>query len=467
MAIFATIAARMPRRAQNSNGQSTKDRLWSFVFVIIILATLCFFLVGQGANSATSVYLDRIGGSTTLAGIGALTFSFAAAISRIVVGPLIDARGRAILMVAGAAIMLIGCIGPLFSNSDIAFLVWRIFQGCGFALGTTASATAAADVLPQSRLGEGIGYYGLGQAIAMSLGPALAIFLVSTDPPENFYFGLIACSLFALLFSLACRYEKNPLSLPKTADYRMRWEAGRVGRVEGGRNEPSADPSGKGMRTGDGMPPKHKSAVFKLVDSIFEPNALSGAIPMVFIAASFGFGIFFVGVLGGYLDVAIPGMFYTVAAISMIAIRLTSGKFMDKVPPIYIMGAAVVSGLIAFSIFLYCIAASSDSLPFNEWIFYSAGIFYGISLGVALPINQTIAVKLSPPERWGAANGLFLLANDISIGIASMAWGQIIEAQGFGVAVIAVMAMIALSFIAAMFTYPKSRKSHNINFTKQ
>ena len=57
-----------------------------------------------------------------------------------------------------------------------------------------ASATAAADVLPLSRLGEGIGYSGLGQAIAMSIGPALAIFLISTDVPENFYFGLAGCS---------------------------------------------------------------------------------------------------------------------------------------------------------------------------------------------------------------------------------------------------------------------------------
>lgn len=428
-----------------------KERLFSPMFVVIVACTLCCFLVGQGANAGTTVYLERIGSSAELAGMGALIFSLAAAVSRIVSGPLADAHGRRMVMVMGAVVMLVGTVGPLLGNSDALFIVWRILQGFGFAAGTTASATAAADVLPLSRLGEGIGYSGLGQAIAMSIGPALAIFLISTDVPENFYFGLAGCSALALVFALLCTYEKNPQHLPPTAEFRMRWERGDV--AYGSPDAPNATQAASG---GGG---KASSATAEgrgsggLIDGIFEPTALPGTIPLMLIAASFGFGIFFMGIYGNALGVGNAGVFYTLSAASMIVIRLTSGRFMDKVRPIVIMGAAVVAGLVCYGILLAC----SQMAPgvACEALFYASGIFYGISLGIAMPINQTIAVRLSPPERWGAANGLYLLGADVSIGIASFAWGLTTSAMGYAVTIVIVMALIAASFVAAVLCYPK------------
>lgn len=416
------------------------ERLWSATFVVIIACTLCCFLVGQGANAGTTVYLERIGGDTGIAGVGALVFSLAAAVSRIVSGPLADARGRRIVMLVGAFVMVIGTVGPLLGNSDVLFIIWRFLQGFGFAACTTATATAAADVLPLSRLGAGIGYYGLGQAIAMSCGPALAIFLISTNPPENFYFGLSVCAVLAVILSWACTYEKHPAKLPETSEFRVRWEKGEVPYLND---------------TSDGEEKEGKITLRGLVDGIVEPAALPGTIPMMLIATSFGFGIFFMGVYGNWLGVANSGIFYTVAAISMIAIRLTSGKFMDKVRPIFIMGAAVIAGLVCFSMMLACSLVSD--VPEMEYVFYAAGIPYGLSLGMALPINQTVAVRLSPPSRWGAANGLYMLGNDVAIGFASLMWGFMAPAWGYTVTIGAVMVCIAASFFAALICYPKEK----------
>ncbi len=79
------------------------ERLWSRTFITIVALTLCCFLVGQGTNAGTSVYLDRMGETATLAGIGAAVFSAAAAVSRLLCGPIIDRKGRAIVMATGAA----------------------------------------------------------------------------------------------------------------------------------------------------------------------------------------------------------------------------------------------------------------------------------------------------------------------------------------------------------------------------
>ena len=47
-------------------------------------------------------------------------------------------------------------------------------------MASTATATMASDMLPAERLGEGIGYYSMGQAAAMALGPATAFALLGT-----------------------------------------------------------------------------------------------------------------------------------------------------------------------------------------------------------------------------------------------------------------------------------------------
>ncbi len=107
----------------------------------------------------------------------------------------------------------------------------------------------------------------------------------------------------------------------------------------------------------------------------------------------------------------------------MIAVRLKSKSFMDTVAPIKIMGVSAASGLICYGMLLACgIWSNFGAL---DIVFYFAGIFYGLCLGLAMPVNQTVAVRNTPDERWGAANALYLLATDIGIGTASVIWGVI------------------------------------------
>lgn len=94
----------------------------------------------------------------------------------------------------------------------------------GFGAATTAASTAAASVLPQERLGEGIGYHGLGQAIAMSIGPAFALYLVGADPSTNLYVGLALVGFAGLVIALNARYESKWQTLPSSSAYRIKME---------------------------------------------------------------------------------------------------------------------------------------------------------------------------------------------------------------------------------------------------
>ena len=423
------------RASKNDNprGESPREQLWSTTFVLVVVSTLCCFMVGQGLNSSTSVYVALYGGTAAHAGVLAAVFSGAAAVVRLLSGPLIDGRGRRIVMLVGFAVLIVGTVGPLFTHDVAPFVVFRILQGAGFSAVTTASATAAADALPASRMGEGIGYYGLGQAIAMSIGPAFALALVSMDPAENLFIGATAAAALGLALIFFCRYEKHPETLPEEAVYRREREEKRT-RSEGAKSEGA-------RREG-------------FISRIFEKRALPGTLPTLVIAPAFGFVIFFVGLYGTSLGVGNAGLFYTLSAVSMIIVRLKSGAFMDRFAPIKILPVALAFGVVAFAMLIAC-GTVLDSSPARDAVFYLAGIVYGPCIGIVNPLNQAVAVKNTPPERWGAANALFQLAIDVGIGCASVIWGLVNDSFGFPVTICCVICCAVASYFVARAVYPK------------
>lgn len=448
-------------KTDDSRRESPREQLWSTTFVLVVVSTLCCFMVGQGLNSSTSVYVALYGGTAAYAGVLGAVFSGAAAVVRLLSGPLIDGRGRRIVMLVGFAVLIVGTVGPLFTHDVAHFVVFRILQGAGFSAVTTASATAAADALPASRMGEGIGYYGLGQALSMSVGPALALALVSTDPPENLFVGVTAIAVVGLAMIFLCRYEKHPEMLPEGAVYRRRLEereseAARTDAAEvaeaGGRAEAAeaAETTTSTAQSRMKGQPRRES----IASRIFEKHALPGTLPMIVLSPAFGFVIFFVGLYGASLGVGNAGLFYTLSAVSMILVRLKSGAFMDRFAPIKILPFALACGLVAFAMLVAC-GTVLDGTPVRDAVFNLSGIVYGFCAGIALPLNQSVAVKNTPPERWGAANALFQLANDVGIGGGCVIWGIVNDCFGFPVTICCAMCCIVASYFVARAVYPK------------
>ena len=448
-------------KTDDSRRESPREQLWSTTFVLVVVSTLCCFMVGQGLNSSTSVYVALYGGTAAYAGVLAAVFSGAAAVVRLLSGPLIDGRGRRIVMLVGFAVLIVGTVGPLFTHDVAPFVVFRILQGAGFSAVTTASATAAADALPASRMGEGIGYYGLGQAIAMSIGPAFALALVSMDPAENLFIGVTAIAMVGLAMIFLCRYEKRPEMLPEGAVYRRRLEEGESKAARTGAAEAlevtgraGAAEAAKATTSAAQSKTKEQPRRESIASRIFEKHALPGTLPMIVLSPAFGFVIFFVGLYGASLGVGNAGLFYTLSAVSMILVRLKSGAFMDRFAPIKILPFALACGLVAFGMLVAC-GTVLDGAPVRDAVFNLSGIVYGFCIGIALPLNQSVAVKNTPPERWGAANALFQLANDVGIGGACVIWGIVNDCFGFPVTICCAMCCIVASYFVARAVYPK------------
>ena len=409
-----------------------REKLWTPEFLGMGGSNLFLFMSQYIMVASLPIFImDTLGGGDMEAGLAMTAFQIGAVSCRPLAGRIIDAVNKQRLMRAATIAFFLVMLAFNWLHSEQAIYALRFLHGCIFALATTAAAAMAALVLPASRKGEGIGYYGLGQALAMSIGPAFALWLVSTDPAENIFFGLAAVAAVGLAFSFTIRYERHPQSLPAGSAYRRRIEQGRAPGAEAGREA-------LGLRR------------------LFEPRALAGAIPMCVLSPVYGYAIFFSGLFGTTLGVGNAGLFFTFSALVMLVLRALSGTFMDRVRPLFILLVAVAGGMVAFSIQLL-IAGWAPS-PATSALYYLSGGFYGVFIGLSQPLNQSVAVKNTPPERWGAANALVLLALDVGCGVGAAALGAVNDRLGFGATLVIVLCFLMAGLATAAKTYPRPER---------
>lgn len=185
------------------------EKLWNNNFIkIFIIATFCN-LAHQMLLTTMPYYVIVLGASPSQAGVMAGLLTVAALITRPFVGHCADSKGRKNITIFGIIVFAIGTVVFITCPNIYIIMIFRVLQGVGIACMTTANATIATDVLPQKHLAQGIAYFGLSSTAATSVGPAIAIALM-TSGSYNTMFGtsLIAVGLaFGILSSLG--YEKQ------------------------------------------------------------------------------------------------------------------------------------------------------------------------------------------------------------------------------------------------------------------
>lgn len=411
--------------------------------MLVLVIALLSFVICQGLNNGTPIYLAELGGTNSYAGWLIMEFSLAAALSRIIMSPRMDRSSRRSVMLAGACLSLAGSLGVVACPELQAQVVLRFFQGAGFGLCTTAASTAAADIVPRKRLGEGLGYYGLGQSLGMVIGPSLAIVLVTLGydqspwGPVSLFVGMAALAALLVLAVLGCSYERHPERLDPTAAYRLEGRGSGAGPQDGGS-------AGHERPSGDAEGPREG-----WLSRLFEPRALRGALPMAVICLGYALITNFVSKYGVEQGYASPGLFFVCAAITMTAVRLGGGRLIDGMRPLVLLIVPVACGFGCFAL----LALTRSLVPY-----YAAGALFGISMGIAFPLFNTVAVRCSPMERRGAATALYLLANDVGVGVGAVIGGMVIDGFGYLPAFWEGAAMMVLAFVAAAAVFPRKRQ---------
>lgn len=358
------------------------NTLWTREFVGMGLTNFFYFMSQYIMLAALPVYImDDLGLGQWEAGMAMTCFQIGTVCCRPLAGRIIDGVHKQRLLLCTSVCLFLTMAA--FLAAEQLKMVWglRLVHGVIFALGTTASATMAALVLPPKRKGEGIGYFAVCGNMAMVVGPLIGLLVVDSFGAKVLFFFLSVLALLALV-------SGNGKALPQEVVL----------------------PEGK----------KRKGIHFS---DFFEKKALPAVILGGLVFFAYGGVLTFIPMytrsmgLGSYTS-----LFFLVFALVIVLSRPFVGYLFDHHGPNY----TVYPGFIFFSLGFVAFSQVAGVMS----LLFSAAVL-GIGFGALAPAFQTIAVQSAPPARAGVATSTYFWSLDISVGLAAAGLGLVAERMGY------------------------------------
>ncbi|MGY3717620.1 MFS transporter [Sutcliffiella cohnii] len=361
------------------------EKLWTKSFISVALSNFFVFVAFYYLLVIFPVYaITEYKTSETIAGLFVTVFILSAIIIRPIAGRWINTLGKRKVLMTSLFLFFIGSLLYTFIESVTGLLILRFFHGIGFGMITTIMGAIVADIIPEKRRGEGMGYYALTMNLAMVIGPFLGLTAIQNWGMNTTFLISVIFSFLALLIGINLLFEQ------------------------------------KGMTN---VKPEKEVGSFKIGD-LFEGSAVRISLVAAFFAVTHASILSFVSVYAAEIGLVKAGSyFFVVYAVVLLISRPFTGKWYDR----YGENAIIYPSLIMFAVGLFLLS-SADS----AFLFLLSAAFIGLGWGTTFPSLQTIAISQAPPHKRGLATATFLSIFDLGIAFGSFAVGIIGAAYGFG-----------------------------------
>lgn len=389
----------------------TKDRLWTrdYIFVCIsaFMMSFSFFILVP----TLPLYLkDTFGISQALVGVVLSCYVIAVLSVRPLAGFVADTLPRKSVYLASYALFVSSFLGYFFITQTLAlFILLRIFHGFSFGMLTTAGNTLVIDVMPSSRRGEGLGYYGVTNNLAMAFGPMAGLFVIASGNYTLLFLTSLITGCVGLILASLVRAPRKML----------------------------------------------EKTEFKLsADRFFLKEGLRACFAFFLLAMPYGMTTSYMALYAREVGITHnAGLFFTVMAAGLISSRLHSGKRVDR---------GFVTETIRLGICIAFIGAVGEALLSSvaSWSISAAYVTYfltaflfGYGYGTMFPAYNTLFINLAPNSRRATANATYLTGWDVGIGGGMLVGGMISESGYLYCYVLgAVFVVIALLFFVRYVT---------------
>lgn len=345
--------------------------LWTKDFILISTANFFLFLSFYILLVTLPVYaINDLNSENSEAGLLTTIFLVSAIIIRPFAGYWLERYGKRLVLLIALILFALPTFF-YFTPESITGLLWiRFIHGIGFGMSTTATGAIVADLIPDPRRGEGMGYFVLSTTIAMVIGPFIGITAINQWNTTVLFLICITGALLAFFLGSGVKISTlSGHSSIKTFQWKNLFE---------------------------------KSAI---------PISILGGI-LGFVYSSI---LSFVSVYAnnlGLLDVS--SLFFVVYAVVLLISRPFTGKIYDFMGENWIIYPA----LLFFAGGIYLLGLVNTSL-----LFIIAAALIGLGWGTASPSFQTIAVQYASSTRRGTATATYLSVFDFGIGVGSFAIG--------------------------------------------
>ena len=358
--------------------QTNKEPLWTKSFIMLMVGNLFVFMSFQMLIPTLPPYIQSLGASGLEIGLVTSLFSIGAILIRPFIGFMLEYKTRKPLVLIGVVLLLLITVIYPLSQVVVIFLLFRFVHGLAWGWSTTVNGTAAVDVVPNSRLGEGMGYFGLSITLGMIIAPSLGIYLFQTTTFTNLIYISSALSVIAVVLLATVHYH-TPEVVKNT---------------------------------------KKEELKFSYLGSLIEKSSWYPAFVTIIITFGYGSIVTFIVIFGEERGIDQIFLFYLFNAIMASLFRPIAGKWFDQRGP---------RGLVLICIVLTFIGMWVLSFAYSNLFIAIAGMLFGIGFGSLIPTLQSWTLSKTPANRRGVANGMFFSSIDLGIGLSGLVFGVIAQ----------------------------------------
>ena len=364
----------------------TKSRLWSrsyiFVCIAAFMMSFSFFILVP----TLPLYLsDTFHIGQAMVGVVLSCYVVAVLCVRPMAGFIADAFPRKKVYLIAYTAFVIAFVGYFsITSSLVMFILLRIFHGFSFGMLTTAGNTLVIDVIPSARRGEGLGYYGVTNNLAMAFGPMVGLFLVTSGNYSILFATSLATGLIGLCFASAVRAPHKEC----------------IG--------------GKCLQLS--------------ADRFFLKEGIRACVSFFLLAIPYGMTTSYIAIYAAESGITSnSGLFFTIMAAGLITSRLNSGKQVDKgfITETIRLGMAIaLVGAIGEALLS---TVSGWNLTGGYITYFVTAFLFGYGFGTLYPAYNTLFINLAPNSRRATANATYLTGWDVGIGTGMLLGGSISE----------------------------------------
>lgn len=377
---------------------SKKEPLWTGAFLLDTAINLLVFLIYYLLIVIIAVVAkDNLQATASQAGLAVGVFIIGTVFSRLLAGRFIGKLGCRKMLYLGLAIYFISTAAYLYTPTLLALYVVRFINGFAYGITSTATSTIIASIIPKSRRGEGINYYGLSTSLAAAIGPFLGILLLDAF---SFQFVIIFCIALLVLCILG--------------SFIMKFE------------EPDLTPA---------IVESKSSGISEYIETRMNSITLTS----VLVGLAYSGVIGFMAAYTRDINLADAGKyFFVVYAVIITVTRPLLGILFDRKGENWVMYPCFVC--LAFGIYLLSVAS-------NTWTILLSAVFVGLGYGTFMSNGQAVSVKIVPVHRIGVATSTYFIALDVGLGFGPYILGAVKESVGYtymfqGTVVIALIALL-------------------------
>ena len=374
------------------------ESLWNRAFILCLFNNLFLFIYYFATLTVLPIYIMQdLGGTVKDAGLALTLFLVSSIAIRPFSGLIIERLGKKLALRGAGVFFLIFAFSYMLIDSLWSLLLVRFLHGFWFSILTTVNVPVVNEFIPESRKGEGMGYFVMSTNLGVVFGPLLALTAIQSMS-FNALFGLLTIvTSIGYLFTLTLKVpahkkehlaEKKPLSL----------------------------------------------------HDVVELKVLSISLVALLTAFAYSSITSFITAFAQSKNLLqYASLFFIVFAASMILVRPWVGKFYDQKGPSFV----IYPSFIAFAIGLVLV-----SLVQNQWTLWLSAIFIGVGYGSLFPCMQTLAIQSVEKARMGHAISTFFTLFDVGLAVGSVVMGYCIAYFNYPLTylVCAVIVLVTLFF---------------------